>query len=85
MCSGGIAMCLLSSLFHCAFTDKQPLHTYRPVGENSWCGYKRDQANKISTYKHGKGLPLSDIVEHKPVYAHCSNDNRLQKCLDAKT
>ena len=76
---------ILASLFHCASTDKQPLHTYCPAGENSWCGYKRDQANKTSTYKHGKGLPLSVIAELKPVYAHLSDDNLLQKCLDGKT
>lgn len=76
---------VLATLFHCASTDKRPLHTYCPNGESSWCGYKRDQANKTSTYKHGKGLPLPIIAELKPVYARLSEDDLLRKCLDGKT
>ena len=49
---------VLASLWHCASNDKKPLHTHCPDGKDSWCGYKRDNSNKTSTYKHGKGLPL---------------------------
>ena len=76
---------VLATLFHCASTDKRSLHTYCPKGESSWCRYQKDCANKTSTYKHGKGLPLEVIAELKPVYARLSDDDLLRKCLNGKT
>ena len=77
---------ILASLFHCASSESRPLHTYCPDGVDSWCGYNRDKANKTTTYKHGKGLPIADVVaELKPIYARLSDDELLRKCLDGKT
>ena len=76
---------VLASLWHCASNDKKPLHTHCPDGKESWCDYKRDKANKTSTYKHSKGLPLDVSLQMKPVYARFSDKELLRKCLDGKT
>lgn len=72
---------VLASFFHCASSAARPLHTYCPVGPDSWCGYQRDKA----TYKHGAGLPLGIIAKVKPIYQRLTEDGLLQKCLHGKT
>ena len=72
---------VLASLFHCASNESQPLHTYCPVGTNSWCGYQQDKGS----YKHGSGLPLDVIAKVKPVYQRLSEEELLSKCLHGKT
>jgi hypothetical protein len=42
-----------ATLFHCASNKDRPLHDHCPDGASSWCGYKRDAANKTKKFKHG--------------------------------
>ena len=37
-------------LSHYASTGDKPMHTKRPTGHQSWCGYQSDIANGTSTY-----------------------------------
>jgi hypothetical protein len=74
-----------ATLFHCASNKDRPLHDHCPDGASSWCGYKRDAANKTKKFKHGVGLPLNVIALMKPIYIRLSDDNLLNKCLHGKT
>ena len=70
-------------LFHCSecfvpdsednIPDYATRHQYCPVGEGSWCKYRRDQATGASTYKAKVNIPkaVCDII--KPIFfAHRS-------------
>ncbi|EDO33469.1 predicted protein [Nematostella vectensis] len=81
----GMKKAIYATLFHCASNDKVVLHDYCPDGSNSWCGYKRDSANKTKTFKHGSGLPKDIIALMKPIYLRLSDDELLKKCLHGKT
>ena len=81
----GMKKSIHATLFHCASNNNRPLHDHCPSGASSWCGYKRDQANKTKTYKHGAGLPLDIIAKIKPIYIRLSSDELLKKCLHGKT
>ena len=70
-----------ASLFHFASTNKNPQHHFCPDGENSWCGYKRDQ----STYQHKNGIPKCIVDFIKPVFDDLSNKELLRKCKHGLT
>ena len=76
---------ILATLFHCASSKENEYHTYCPDGEDSWCLYKSDEANRTHRYKAGPGLPLHVIAELKPIFARLSEDTLLMKCLHGKT
>lgn len=81
----GMKKAIYASLMHCASSKDRELHDYCPDGKDSWCGFKRDRANKTSTFKHGPGLPKEVIAALKPIYQRLSQDSLLNKCLDCKT
>ena len=74
-----------ATLFHCASSKENEYHTYCPDGEDSWCFFKSDEANRRHRYKAGPGLPLHVIAELKPIFAGLSEDTLLMKCLHGKT
>ena len=81
----GMKKAIHACLFHCASTEKRPLHSHCPEGPDSWCGYMADKANKTSNYKHGAGLPVEIGVQLKPTFNRLSDDVLLSRCLDGKT
>ena len=81
----GMKKAIYASLMHCASSKDLPLHDHCPDGKESWCGFKRDKANKTNLFKPGPGLPKRIIAELKPIYLRLSNDDLLCKCLDGKT
>ena len=74
-----------ASLFHVASSEENNWHDHCPDGKESWCAFKSDKANGTSTYKPGKGLPLSVVKYVKPIYHELSDDKLLEKCLHGKT
>ena len=76
---------ILASFFHCASSSKRYLHDNCPDGSESWCGHKKDIANKTKLFKPGPGLPDDVIAAVKPIYARLSEDSLLEKCLHGKT
>ena len=70
----GMKKAIHACLFHCASTEKRPLHSHCPEGPDSWCGYMADKANKTSNYKHGAGLPVEIGVQLKPTFNRLSDD-----------
>lgn len=63
-----MAKAIEASLLHVAPTDQNPQHHLCPDGENSWCGYKRDNEK----YKHKNGIPNCIVDFIKPVFADLS-------------
>ena len=76
---------IVASLYHVASTDAKPQHQHCPSGENSWCGYQRDVANKTSTYKHKHGIADAVVNKVKPIYDALTKDEDLQGALDCLT
>ena len=74
-----------ASLFHVASSEENNWHDHCPDGKESWCAFKSDKANGTSTYKPGKGLPLSIIKYVKPIYHELSDDKLLEKGFHGKT
>ena len=44
---------IVATLFHVASSVENNWHAHCPDGINSWCRYKQDKGNKISTNKPG--------------------------------
>ncbi|XP_035210537.1 uncharacterized protein LOC118184907 [Stegodyphus dumicola] len=61
--------------FHTRSTDSDPLHTFCPTGESSWCKYQ------IAS----KTLPLTVMDVIKPVFNSLSHPDLLKRCLGAHT
>jgi hypothetical protein len=70
-----------ASLFHVASTNENPQHHLCPDGEDSWCGYKRDE----STYQHKNGIPKCIVDFIKPVFNDLSKKELLNKCTHGLT
>jgi hypothetical protein len=70
-----------ASHFHVASTNENPQHHLCPDGEDSWCGYKRDE----STYHHKNSIPKCIVDFIKPVFNDLSKKELLNKCTHGLT
>ncbi|CAB3997757.1 Hypothetical predicted protein [Paramuricea clavata] len=78
---GQMAKSIKASLYHVASTDLNPQHHLCPNGEDSWCGYKRDE----ESYKHKNGIPECIVKKIKPIFDELSQPQLLQKCTHGMT
>ena len=69
-------------LYHSASSDENPQHAFCPGGEDSWCGWQRDQAKGTNSYKHRSPLAPAVVVVIKPTFEALSADNLLDRCLE---
>ena len=76
-----MAKSIKASLYHVASTDLNPQHHLCPNGEDSWCGYKRDE----ESYKHKNGIPECIVKKIKPIFDELSQPQLLQKCTHGMT
>ena len=81
----GMKKAIYAAFCHCASSENDNYHTHCPEGEDSWCGFMRDNANGKSEYKHGSGLPKDVIGMVKPIFTPLSEESLLEQCLDGKT
>ncbi|GFT64536.1 uncharacterized protein TNCV_649351 [Trichonephila clavipes] len=65
-------------------TDEYPQHGFRPIGEESWCGFKKAEASGKS-YKHKNSLPVAVVEAMRPIFRDLSHPDLLKKCLHGKT
>ena len=72
-------------LYHSASSDEDLQHDYCPKGENSWCGWQRDVAKGVQTYKHKSPLAPAVVEVIKPVFEALSADELLDRCLEGAT
>ncbi|GFT99135.1 uncharacterized protein TNCV_3794841 [Trichonephila clavipes] len=72
--------------FHIRSSDEEPLHSFCPVGPNSWCKYQNQVVEgSVETFRHNNKFPVPVMDAIKPVFKDLSQPKLLQKCLGAKT
>ncbi|GFW90549.1 uncharacterized protein TNCV_565871 [Trichonephila clavipes] len=72
--------------FHIRSSDEEPLHSFCPVGPNSWCKYQNQVVEgSVETFRHSNKLPMAVMDAIKPVFNDLSQPKLLQKCLGGKT
>ncbi|GFT25736.1 uncharacterized protein TNCV_1517431 [Trichonephila clavipes] len=70
--------------FHIRSSDEEPLHSFCPVGPNSWCKYQNQVVEgSVETFRHSNKLPVAVMDAIKPVFNDLSQPKFLQKCLGA--
>ncbi|GFV68910.1 uncharacterized protein TNCV_1985741 [Trichonephila clavipes] len=69
---------------HKLSTDEYPQHGFCPIGEDSWCGFKKAEASGKS-YKHKNSLPVAVVEAMRPILRDLSHPDLLKKCLHGKT
>ncbi|GFY35752.1 uncharacterized protein TNCV_4841281 [Trichonephila clavipes] len=65
---------------HKLSTDEYPQHGFCPIGEDSWCGFKKAEASGKS-YKHKNSLPVAVVEAMRPIFRDLSHPDLLKKCL----
>ncbi|GFW21869.1 uncharacterized protein TNCV_1235941 [Trichonephila clavipes] len=74
--------CILPS----SFKRRKPLHSFCPVGLNSWCKYSsRLLESCLKTFKHNNKLPMAVMGPVKLMFNDLSEPKVLHKCLGGKT
>ncbi|GFU44204.1 uncharacterized protein TNCV_686181 [Trichonephila clavipes] len=73
-----------ASFLHKLSTDEYPQHGFCPIGEASWCGFKKAEASGKS-YKHKNSLPVAVVEAMRPIFRDLSHPDLLKKCLHGKT
>ncbi|GFW79238.1 uncharacterized protein TNCV_2476451 [Trichonephila clavipes] len=72
--------------FHIRSSNEEPLHSFCPVGPNSWCKYQNQVVEgSVETFRHSNKLPVAVMDAIKPVFNDLSQPKLLQKCLGGKT
>ncbi|GBL78986.1 hypothetical protein AVEN_48947-1 [Araneus ventricosus] len=69
---------------HKLSTDENPQHGFCPIGEDSWCGFKKAAATG-SAYKHKNNLPVAVVEAMRPVFRDLSHPDLLKKCVHGNT
>ncbi|GFY26678.1 uncharacterized protein TNCV_2880061 [Trichonephila clavipes] len=62
-------------------TDEYPQHGFCPIGEDSWCEFKKAEASG----KHKNSLPVAVVEAMRPIFRDLSHPDLLKKCLHGKT
>ena len=77
-----------ATLHHLSSRDENPNHGDCPAGSNSWCSYRRAEAEgmDVSKFKHDY-LPLDKDVTKalKPIYTDLSSRELLERCKGGNT
>ncbi|GFW48367.1 uncharacterized protein TNCV_1109301 [Trichonephila clavipes] len=72
--------------FHIRSSDEEPLHSFCPVGPNSWCKYQNQVVEgSVETFRHSNKLPVAVMDAIKPVFNDLSQPKLLQKCLGGQS
>ncbi|GFW44915.1 uncharacterized protein TNCV_4512291 [Trichonephila clavipes] len=68
--------------FHIRSSDEEPLHSFCPVGPNSWWKYQNQVVEgSVETFRHSNKLPVTVMDAIKPMFNDLSQPKLLQKCL----
>ncbi|GFU00079.1 transposable element Tcb2 transposase [Trichonephila clavipes] len=67
---------------HKLSTDEYPQHGFCPIGEDSWCGFKKAEASGKS-YKHKNSLPVAVVEAMRPIFRDLSHPDLLKNvCME---
>lgn len=82
----GMKKAIWCTYYHMSSTDSNPQHEFCPTGVDSWCKYRKAEAeNKLKNYKHPPAFD-NDIQELlKPIYEDLTTDDLLERCVGANT
>lgn len=75
-----------ATYYHKISTNENPQHMYCPVDSQSWCKWRKSEAeNTLDEFNHEP--PLYKDVEDaiKPIYNDLSSKELLEKCLGGDT
>ena len=75
-----------ATFYHKCPSDTNTQHQYCPQGEDSWCKWRKAEANNELDQFHHKP-PLKPEVQDaiKPIFEDLSKDDLLIRCLEAET
>ncbi|KAK3862706.1 hypothetical protein Pcinc_031463 [Petrolisthes cinctipes] len=83
---------ILASYYHAVSTDVRPQHSYCPPGLDSWCFYRRGEADRTKPCRNHSQKPgyFSKIpFEHRQailnVYTELTHDDLLKRCMKGET
>ncbi|KAG8235747.1 hypothetical protein J437_LFUL016162 [Ladona fulva] len=70
-----------------ASNDEEPIHGKCPPGHDSWCSWRKAEAEvNLTTYRHDyKSLPDDVLWVMKPIYTELTVEALLQRCLGGCT
>lgn len=75
-----------ATLDHKLSTDAEPQHDKCPIGEDSWCSWRRAKAtNTLAEYNHKPPLPIQVYEAIQPIYEELTNQDLLTRCLGGYT
>ncbi|GFS90727.1 uncharacterized protein TNCV_3771501 [Trichonephila clavipes] len=64
---------------HIRSSDEEPLHSFCPVGPNSWCKYQNQVVEgSVETFRHSSKLTVAVMDAIKPVFNDLSQPKLLQ-------
>ncbi|GFU88142.1 putative kolobok1-1 nv [Trichonephila clavipes] len=75
---------VIAALYHCASSDKKPMHGQCSIGKESWCYFQRGQMEQNVPQKYA-GLSNDVLNKYKPVYLELCDKQILSKCLHGRT
>ena len=77
-----------ANLHHLSSTDENPNHGNCPAGANSWCSYRRAEAEgmDVSKFKHDYLSLEKDVTKAlEPIYTDLSSRELLERCKEGNT
>ncbi|GFU53919.1 uncharacterized protein TNCV_3056371 [Trichonephila clavipes] len=75
---------VIAALYHCASSDKKPMHGQCPIGKKSWCCFQRGVANGTKCSTKYAGLSNDVLNKIKPVYLEICDKQILKATSDSK-
>ncbi|GFU98693.1 uncharacterized protein TNCV_4680301 [Trichonephila clavipes] len=68
---------------HKLSTDEYPQHGFCPIGEDSWCGFKKKAEASGKSYKHKNSLPVAVVEAMRPIFRDLSHpDLSKNVCME---
>lgn len=75
-----------TTYYHKISTNENPQHMYCPVGSQSWCKWRKNEAENILDEFNHKPPFHKDVEDAiKPIYNDLSSRELLERCLGGNT
>lgn len=79
-----------STYYHCSSTDDKPQHHLCPVGKDSWCFYRKAEAEGLQPKSHKEMkvyFRVSDDMNAAilSIYENLTSNSLLERCLKGQT
>ncbi|KYN05239.1 hypothetical protein ALC62_03858 [Cyphomyrmex costatus] len=75
-----------ATFYHKISSDDEPQHSRCPAGPDSWCKYRKAEANNtLQNFQHPPALSEEVQPFLKSIYEDLTTDDLLERCLGANT